>query len=424
MREKGKDNMQIHNQISKHLSKTFTAVTLFPLLLTGFLAGCETTSNNNTGANNTIATPKDAYKVSVTNPYTPSNLAGQKLVRVALLAPFSSQSQAARNEAENINAATEMALQKFGDGQTVIFPVDSGDTTAEAEMGAKKAISQGADFILGPLFASGVVAAAPYARANNTTLFSFSTDTSEAGKNVYVFSFLPDDEINRIVSYAASKGIKNLELLLPDGPYGDRVRNAALNAAREYGIKIVGSEKYNPKGDANSLDLSARKAALSLRGVGNVKTTAILIPERGAVLRQLVKTLSLNGASTSRVQLLGTGLWKDNQTITDSHMFGGWFVSAESQARDEFAKELQAKYNGRTPTRLAGMGYDAMGLIARTAKNGEKSAISTRLLERNKGFVGIDGNFRFNDGVIERAMPIMEITGDGTKMIDAAPKNY
>ena len=58
-----------------------------------------------------------------------------------------------------------------------------------------------------------------------------------------------------------------------------------------------------------------------------------------------------------------------------------------------------------------------MSLIAKTAKNGEKSAISTRLLERNKGFVGIDGNFRFNDGIIERAMPIMEITGDGTKTV-------
>jgi branched-chain amino acid transport system substrate-binding protein len=410
--------MQILWQFGKRLLKQALIVAC-ALLGANYLVACAST------ASNPAAVEKASdYYIKITNPYTPKQLAGKNLVRVALLAPFNSSSTAARTEAANLKAAANLALEKYGDGKTILFTIDAGETPQEAANAAKQAISQGADFILGPLFADGVSAAAPFARANNVTLFSFSTDTNEAGDGIYVFSFLPQAEARRIISYAASRGIKNLTLMLPIGTYGDRIEIAAKKIAHELKLNIIAIEKYDPKASAPEIEQSAKQAAFKTKNIGNNKTTAIFIPERGALLRYIVKNLSLNGASTSRVQLLGTGLWNDNITLSDNAMFGGWYVATDNKSRDEFAQELSRKYKENSPTRLAGMGYDAMSLIAQSAKNGDKSAISTRLLERNSGFNGVDGRFRFNDGIIERAMPIIEITGDGTKIIDNAPKNF
>lgn len=428
MRE-NKTNMQMSGEVRKQkiLHSKINSIFLSSIALLAFTS-CATTESVDKIDNRTKYTPEDIYKVNVTNPYTPQNLIGKKLVRVALLAPYSSNKVAIKTEAEILKSATQMALDKYGDGQTVLYFIDSGETPAEAANAAKQAISSGADFVLGPLFASGVAAAAQYTRANKTTLFSFSTDTSEAGRGVFVLSFLPEDEATRIINYSANKGIKNIALLLPMGKYGERVEKAAIETANSRGLKIISKQYYDPLNENNSLniaelDKAAKLTAQAIKPFANRKETAILMPERGAILKQIVKTLNLNGATPSHFQYIGTGLWNDKNTINDSKMFGGWFTSTESSERAKFAEEFK-KANNLEATRFAGLGFDAMSLIAQTAKKGEKSAINSRLLERNSGFIGIDGRFRFNDGIIERSMPIMEIGGTGLKIIEAAPNNY
>lgn len=424
--------MLIQGQVSKQkkLSSQFKYLAIAGLSLFALVA-CATTETEpvkKTEINRTKYTPADIYKVQVQNPYTPKGYEGKKLVRVALLAPFASNKVSIKTEAEILKSATELALERYGDGHTILYFIESGETPTEAANAAKQALASGADFVLGPLFASGVAAAAPYTRANKATLFSFSTDTSEAGRGVFVLSFLPEDETNRIISYSASKGVKNLALLLPTGKYGERVEKAALESAARNGINIISKQYYDvntgaPNLNIAELDKAAKLTALAVKGKGKRNETAILMPERGAILRQLVKTLNLNGASTSHVQYIGTGLWNDKTTINDSKMFGGWFVSTENDTRAKFADDFK-KAKGLEATRFAGMGYDAMALIAQTAKKGDKSAISSRLLERTGGFAGVDGRFRFNDGIIERSMPIMQIGGDGIVIIDKAPTDY
>lgn len=366
---------------------------------------------------------RDAYRIAATNKVTPANMVGRPIVRVALLAPFSSPNAALRDEAQTLQSAAELAIVERGDNSMLLMPKDSGDTPEEARAAVRIALQEGADFVLGPLFSSGVGAIAPYARANDVPMISFSTDTSEAGRGVYVLTFLPEDEAQRIVRFAASKGVKRLVILAPNGRYGDRIVDAARDTARELGVNYLGASRYDPQSPAMaSAQESARRAAQMAAG-GGVRETAILIPERGGMLRQLGQSLTQAGASTSRVRYLGTGLWNDGETLADPRLAGGWYVTPDSAARAAFEQRFRAKY-GRRPTRLAGMGYDATAMLAGMTRGGNATTATPRAIETRDGFVGVDGLFRFSRGIVQRGMAVNEVGPRGGRTVEAAPTSF
>jgi branched-chain amino acid transport system substrate-binding protein len=362
-------------------------------------------------------------RIAATNKVTPANMVGRPIVRVALLAPFSSTNAALRDEAQTLQSAAELAIAERGDNSMLLLPKDSGDTADEARLAVRAALQEGADFVLGPLFASGVGAIAPYARANSVPMISFSTDTSEAGRGVYVLTFLPEDEAQRIVRFAASRGVKRLVILAPEGRYGDRIVEAASQTAREVGVNYLGSSRYNPQSSAMmSAQESARRAAQLAAG-GATRETAILIPERGAMLRTIGQTLTQAGASTSRVRYLGTGLWNDAETLADPRLAGGWFVTPDSASRSAFEQRFRDRY-GRRPTRLAGMAYDATAMLSGMTRGGNALSATQSAIETRDGFVGVDGLFRFSRGVVQRGMAINEVGPRGGRTLEAAPTRF
>jgi branched-chain amino acid transport system substrate-binding protein len=391
------------------------------------LASCASGPSQKTGrTQDEIARAQAAanpYLIQSTTKLTPSHMAGRKLVRVALLAPFASDNPAIRNEAQALQSAAELALFEHGDASMLLMPKDSGDTPEAARVAAIDAIRSGADFILGPLFASGVSAIAPYSRANNVPMFSFSTDTSEAGRTIYVLTFIPEDEARKIVRFAAQRGVKRLVILAPEGRYGDRVATAARETALAMGVKLVTDQRYDPRSNAKASPIEAAKQVARLIQGGTSRETAILIPERGATLRTIVQTLTQAGASSSKVRYLGTGLWSEAEALNDVRMEGAWFVTPDLAARGTFEEHFNATYQRRS-TRLAGMGYDATAMLARMTRGGNKDGASARALEAPDGFAGVDGLFRFKGHVVERGMAVNEISARSSKVVQDAPKSF
>lgn len=417
------------SRVSPHISSRGRAFVVgLGAITLSFLAGCASAPEVATRPTGPVQvrpteTVRDAYRIAATNKITPANMVGRPIVRVALLAPFSSPNAALRDEAQTLQSAAELAIAERGDNSMLLLPKDSGDTAEAARNAVRLALEEGADFVLGPLFASGVGAIAPYARANNVPMISFSTDISEAGRGIYVLTFLPEDEAQRIVKFAASKGVKRLVILAPNGRYGDRIVEAATETAREVGITFLGASRYDPQAAAmSSVQESARRAAQMAAG-GPARETAILIPERGAMLRAIGQTLTTAGASTSRVRYLGTGLWNDAETLADSRLAGGWFVTPDSAARAAFEQRFRDKY-GRRPTRLAGMGYDATAMLAGMTRGGNPSLATQRAIETRDGFVGVDGLFRFSRGVVQRGMAINEVGPRGGRIVEPAPTSF
>lgn len=399
------------------------------VLAVSFAAGCassipEPGPGRTTSSQSRPSEPvRDAYRIAATNKTTPANMVGRPIVRVALLAPFASQNAALRDEAQTLQSAAELAIAERGDNSMLLLPKDSGDTPEEARAAVRLALQEGADFVLGPLFASGVGAIAPYARANNVPMISFSTDVSEAGRGIYVLTFLPEDEAQRIVRFAASRGVKRLVVLAPNGRYGDRIVEAAREAAGNVGINYLGASRYDAQASNPSSPMEAARRAAELSGGGPIRETAILIPERGAMLRSLGQTLTQAGASTSRVRFLGTGLWNDTETLADSRLAGGWYVTPDSASRAAFEQRFRDRF-GRRPTRLAGMGYDATAMLAGMTRGGNASAATQRMIETRDGFVGVDGLFRFSRGVVQRGMAINEVGPRGGRTVEAAPSSF
>ena len=139
-------------------------------------------------------------------------------------------------------------------------------TTAAARkarrQAAQQAIEEGAEIILGPLFGVAVPGAAQAARGRNISVIAFSTDSSVAGRGVYLLSFLPESDVDRIVAYAASTGKRSFAAMLPDNAYGNVVEAAFKQAAARRGGRIVAFERYGA--DRAQMQSAARNIAQAL----------------------------------------------------------------------------------------------------------------------------------------------------------------
>jgi len=128
---------------------------------------------------------------------------GQGAIRVALLLPLGAGGNAA-TAAQSMKNAADLALAEFGVTNIQLIVKDDRGTTQGAQAAVRAAIQEGAEIILGPLFSPAVAAAGQIARSRNIPIIAFSTDTNVATSGVYLLSFLPESDVDRIVSWIAS----------------------------------------------------------------------------------------------------------------------------------------------------------------------------------------------------------------------------
>ena len=135
-------------------------------------------------------------------------------------------------------------------------------------------------------------------------MIAFSTDSSVAGHGVYLLSFLPESDVNRIIEYSASIGKRSFAALLPNNAYGNVVEAAFKQAVRRKGGRVVAFEKYGADRAA-----AARTVAQTL-GTAD----ALFIADDGDSVVAMADALTAAGANLRNIQLLGTGLW-DNPRV-------------------------------------------------------------------------------------------------------------
>ena len=91
--------------------------------------------------------------------------------------------------------------------------------------------------------------------------------------------------------------------------------------------------------------------------------------------------------------------------------------------------QLRSRYRARYgagPFRLASLGYDAVLLAVRVAKEWRFGRpFPERELRDDSGFAGVDGAFRFGaNNVVERALEVREVTAAGTSVVSPAPRGF
>jgi ABC-type branched-subunit amino acid transport system substrate-binding protein len=337
-------------------------------------------------------------------------------VRVGLVLPLSAQGNAGV-AAQSMKNAAEMALAEFKNPNIQLVVKDDGGTPQGAQAAAQQAINEGAEIIVGPLFAQSVSAVGQVARGRNIPVIAFSTDASVAAHGVYLLSFLPETDVRRIVDFAIARGKRSFAALLPDNAYGTVVEAAFQQEVSRRGGRVVALEKY-PLDQARMTE-AARRVSQAANQVDS-----IFIPDGADAVPQVVQALSASGVNLKRVQLLGTGLWDDPRIFSTAALDGGWYAAPESTGFRNFSARYRARY-GQDPVRTATLSYDAVALVAALVKTQGLQRFSEQVLTNASGFAGIDGVFRFRpEGPNERGLAVLRVTPSGGQVVSPAPHSF
>ena len=339
--------------------------------------------------------------------------------RIGLLLPLSGQ-QAALGR--TLLQAAEMGLFEVGDDKFTLLVEDTA-TTAGPDSAARRLLAQGAQILLGPVFSTDTRKIAPIATGAQIPVLAFTNDRSAAQPGVYVMGVTPQDEVQRVIQYAAGQGMQRFAILAPSSPYGNIVAQSFRNSVQNANGILAEMELYDP----NSPDYTQVVERIATAYQNN-PFDALMLPEGGAKLRQLAPLLPAFQIGPQTVPILGTGLWANDPALAQETGLAGSVYAATDPAKWQPFAERYAGIYGQLPDQRAGLVYDAITLIvalgrAPSAYSGPD--YSAAALTNVSGFNGVTGVFRLNaDGTVERQLAILEVVPGGATVRDPAPGTF
>jgi branched-chain amino acid transport system substrate-binding protein len=189
-----------------------------------------------------------------------------------------------------------------------------------------------------------------------------------------------------------------------------------VGAVEDSGGRLVAMQTYDG-GPA-----AVRTAVARLYAQGGYDAILIADGGRGAAAAAPL----LKSGANARVRLLGTELWATETGLgRTAALRGAWYASVGDSMFNQLRGRYRARY-GASPYRLASLGYDAVLLTVRIAKNWRLGRpFPERELSDPVGFAGVDGPFRFApSGIAERSLEVREVTATGTIVISPAPRSF
>jgi len=347
-------------------------------------------------------------------------------VVVALLVPLGSGNAVTDQLGQSLVNAARMAQGEVRGANIDLRVYETGGTAEMATVAATRAVAEGAQIIVGPLFSPATTAAANVARAAGINVLSFSNNTAVAGGNVFLLGVTFDSVADRLVSYSVAQGLNRFGIVHQDGLEGEAGRAAVAAAIARNGGNVVATANYS----LNFQELSDRADEIStvLKGSGAnaVFFTDSPLQGLGFVTAQL-STRSYRGGRNA--QFMGLTRWDTSTDLLNApSMEGGWFAVPDPDLTAQFEARYMAAY-GIEAHNLSGLAYDAIAavgaMISSARQDGATSAFGIERLTNPAGFAGVNGVFRFNaNGTNQRGLAIMQV-GEGTaNIISPAPRSF
>ena len=409
------------------------------------MAGCGTSRINTTGGVRDINT--DISEVTLTS----DSYQNEQLFRVGMLLPLTGS---ASSVGKGLKNAALLALDDVQNPNLVLQFYDTRSSQSGARTAIENAISQQSNLIVGPLMSTEVQASSGRAVSDNIPMIAFSTSKDVLQPGVYTLGLLVDEQVERIMNYAAAEGRSRFALLVPDNNLGISVARAAVRTAHKNGTKVVRIAFYPPNTSnfseilkkltdysSRHAEMQRKKAVLKAQAeAGNakakrelalIKTTdssdevdfdAVLIPESGAKLKSAISMFGYYDIYAPKVKFLGTSIWENTRLNKESLIVNSWYPRLSRYQSGYFADKYY-KFYGERPRSLYSFAYDAVALASALSKyqgDNMNAAITSP-----EGFMGINGAFRFfEDGSNQHSLDIMEIKPQGDVVVDAAPKKF
>lgn len=327
--------------------------------------------------------------------------------RIALLLPLSGpQSPLGRA----MQQAAELALFERGNRNVDFLPIDTGGSASGAAGAARRAVSDGARVIVGPLTAPETSAASTPARAGRIPILAFTNDVAQAGPGVWTMGVTPAQQVRRAMGAAMSGGAQRFALAAPDDAFGRALASAVQRMASEWGLAepVVVMHPVRANGAAVAQDLLSRAS-------GGID--AVLIGSTGALARGVAAGLAANATPAPR--MLGHALWAQDASLgQEPALHGALFAAPDPRGRASFDARYEGAF-GERPPRVAGVAYDAAGVAARVVLTPRGQA------GPNTGeiFDGVDGPVRLQpEGQVQRGLALFAVEPSGeARMVEPAP---
>jgi branched-chain amino acid transport system substrate-binding protein len=340
--------------------------------------------------------------------------------KVALLLPLSGPGNLA-TVARAMKQAGEMALlEQTAPGFELIVKDDRG-TPDGARAAAQEALAEGTELLLGPLLSASVEAVSPIASAARVPVIAFSNNRRVASPGTWLLSFMPEQEVERIVGYAVAQGRRNFAALLPDDAYGRIVEEAFTRAVGAAQANVAAIERYGRDASSGLLEATRRLGEAinnpTMDGTA-ITADALLVPGEPDALMSIGPLLAYARIDTSRVKLLGTGGWDAPNIGRDVTFVGGWYPAPDQRGWQSFSEKF-ARTFGTSPPRIASIAFDAVGIALALSGAPAANRFTPAGLTRPSGFTGADGTVRFQqDGTAVRALAVYEVQSFGARVID------
>ena len=342
-------------------------------------------------------------------------------VAVALMLPGGSNDEERNTLARNLENAARLAVADLRGVEIDLRIYQTGGSAERAASLAARAVNDGAQIIVGPLFGASARAVGPVAAQAGVNVLSFSNNPDVAGGNVFLLGPMFEPTATRLLSYAAAQGKGRVMILSEQSQAGEIAARAMQSAAQRTGASIVASESYafSQQGIVDALPRISSAARSS--GAQSIFLTA----NSAGALPLLAELLPQNGISPSRFQYMGLTRWDiPPATLQLSGLQGGWFALPDPALTAQFESRYSAAY-GATPNAVAALAYDGIAAVGALASRGGDAPFSAASLTQGSGFAGVTGVFRLRaDGSNERGLAIAEIRNERVSVLSPAPRSF
>lgn len=350
-----------------------------------------------------VTLPSQEIVIGLLAPLTgPQAEIGGQLRDAALMGLYEAIQQAPRLDA----AATPKLLIR-----------DSGQGGVSVEQATEELVQSGAQVIVGPLISQHVVAAGKVARRSGVPLIAFSNNVKVATPNVFVFGYVPWQQVKRISDFAAEQKIKHYSTIAQQDDYGRMVVREFSRNLATHGHTVQPVEFFSPGQMPPSPVMS--RVAEDAANLGRERK-AVFLPVTGKALSAIsTRFMQDIQANNGFLKLIGTGLWDNPQTLNDPGLKGAWFATTDPNLSYEFNQRFYEQY-AYAPSRIASLAYDSVSLLAgRAITKGAQGLSFTSLLENPSYSTQANGEIRLrSNGLVDRALAVVEVGDQGFRIID------
>jgi ABC-type branched-subunit amino acid transport system substrate-binding protein len=340
-------------------------------------------------------------------------------VPVALLVPAGSGQASDQLLARSIENAARMAIGDLAGVQIDLRVYPTSAQAAQASTAAQQAIADGAQVILGPVFAEEANAAGLAAAPAGVNVLSFSNNPAIAGGNVFVLGPTFDNTARRLATFAVRNGRAQVMIIHDRNPGGEAGRSAIANGVASAGGRVVatGSYEFSQNGIVQAVPTLAAQVKSS--GAQAVFFTA----DTAGALPLITQLMSENGVNPATTQYIGLTRWDiPAATLSLPGVQGGVFAMPDPALFAQYQARYQATF-GEPPHPLSAIAYDGIAAIGALAKQGR--GLDRAALTQGAGFVGVNGVFRLlPNGTNERGLAVARIQNNAVTIVDPAPRSF